>query len=104
MVNLNYLNFTLIVVQKALQVTNGLKFMEIIESIKKNIKSLKQSNTGRKIYENLMMNYGEYFNVNKQKVKKNSITNRKTNNLVVRKEKESATANNTSNSTTTTQK
>jgi hypothetical protein len=59
------------VVQKALQVTNGIKFLEIIELIKKTIKSLKQTNYGKKIYDNLMANYGDYFNQNQPQTSKN---------------------------------
>jgi hypothetical protein len=61
-----------LVVQKALQVTSGLKFLEIIESIKKTIKNLKQTNHGKKIYENIMSNYGVYFNLTKNTAKKNT--------------------------------
>ncbi len=50
------------VVQKALQVTSGQKFIQIIEMISRVLKQLRQTNYGKKIYENLMSNYGEYFN------------------------------------------
>jgi hypothetical protein len=58
-----------IVVQKALQVTNGLKFIEIIEMVKKTVKNLKQTNYGKKIYDNLMKNYGEYLNLPNNNIK-----------------------------------
>ena len=51
-----------LVVQKALQVSKGGQFMEIMEGIKKILKNLKQSNFGKKIYDNLIANYGEYLN------------------------------------------
>jgi hypothetical protein len=50
-----------LVIQKVLQVTSGNKFLEIIEMIKKVLKNMKQTNYGKKIYDNLMVNYGEYF-------------------------------------------
>lgn len=53
-----YLN---IVVQKALKVSNGIRFIEIIEMLKKSLNNLKQTSNGRKIHEKLMKNYGEYF-------------------------------------------
>lgn len=56
--------------QKALQITSGLKFMEIIDMIKKVTKTLKYTNYGKKIYENLMNNYGEY--LSNQNTHKNS--------------------------------
>ena len=40
-----------------------MQFIEIMENIKKTIKNLKQSNFGKKIYDNLMANYGDYLNV-----------------------------------------
>ncbi len=46
-----------------MQVTSGLQFIEIMENIKKTLKNLKQSNFGKKIYDNLISNYGEYLNV-----------------------------------------
>jgi hypothetical protein len=69
----NYGNSNIyIVVQKVLQVTSGNKFLEIMEMIKKVLKSMKQTNYGKKIYDNLMINYGEYFTAkpNVQKTKK----------------------------------
>jgi hypothetical protein len=53
-----------IVVQKALQVTDGIRFLAIIHEIKGVAKSLRYSNHGRKIYDNLMANYGEYLQGN----------------------------------------
>jgi hypothetical protein len=50
-----------LVVQKALQVATGNNFVSMIEMISKVMKNLKQTAFGRKIYENLMANYGEYF-------------------------------------------
>ena len=50
----------------------------MIEQIKKAVKTLNQSNHGRKIYENLLRNYREYFQdsknyvCNKGKQKKNN--------------------------------
>ena len=37
----------------------------MIEQIKKAVKNLNQSNHGRKIYENLLRNYRDYFQDNK---------------------------------------
>ncbi len=45
-----------------------------MESIKKTIKNLKQSNFGKKIYDNLISNYGDYLNVNKMKTDKKTAT------------------------------
>ncbi len=45
-----------------MQVTSGMQFIEIMESIKKFSKNLKQTNFGKKIYDNLMTNYGDYLN------------------------------------------
>jgi hypothetical protein len=57
------------VIQKSLQITSGLKFIEIIDMIKKVTKTLKYTNYGKKIYENLMNNYGEYLsNANNNKI------------------------------------
>ena len=56
-----------LVVQKALQVTSGQKFIQIIDMISKVLKQLRQTNYGKKIYENLMSNYGEHFNKAKKK-------------------------------------
>ena len=47
-----------------LQVSTGNKFYEIIEMIKKVMKNMKQTNYGKKIYDNLMTNFGEYFKTN----------------------------------------
>jgi len=60
------------VVQKALSVTDGMQFMEIISMIKPAIKNLKQSHFGKKIYENLLYNYGEY--LQKKSTKNGSFT------------------------------
>lgn len=38
--------------------------MELIEKIKKILKNLKYSNNGKKIYDNLINNYGDYLNNN----------------------------------------
>jgi len=73
---------TILVVQKALQSTNGIKFMEIIDIIKKNLKHLRHTNYGKKIYDNLINNYGEYLidnknagnNLKKKNLKNISIT------------------------------
>lgn len=67
-----------LVVQKALQMSSGLKFIEIIEMIKKVSKSLKYTNYGKKIYENLMKNYGMY--LSNQNNHKNSLKVIKKNN------------------------
>jgi len=58
--------------------SSGLKFIEIIEMIKKVSKSLKYTNYGKKIYENLMKNYGEY--LSNQNNHKNSVKVIKKNN------------------------
>jgi hypothetical protein len=52
------------VVQKALQMTDGMRFLAIIHEIKTVVKILKQTSHGRKIYENLITSYGEYFQNN----------------------------------------
>ncbi len=57
--------------QKALQVSNGIKFLEMIEQIKKILNNLKKTNYGKKIHDNLIMNYGEYFSSYNQKGMKN---------------------------------
>jgi len=44
-----------------LKVSNGIRFIEIIEMLKKSMNLLKQSSYGRKIHEKLMRNYGDYF-------------------------------------------
>ena len=49
------------VIQKALNVTSGPLFMNIIKQIQLTIETLKQSNIGRKIYDHLMRKYGDYF-------------------------------------------
>jgi hypothetical protein len=59
--------FDKLVIQKVLQVATGSKFLEIIEMIKKVLKTMKQTNYGKKIYDNLMANYGEYFNTSNNK-------------------------------------
>jgi hypothetical protein len=56
--------FNIIVVQKALQVTDGMRFLAIIHEIKGVVKSLKHSSHGRKIYDNLMTSYGDYLQNN----------------------------------------
>ena len=53
--------FNNLVVQKALIVATGNKFTQIIDMLSKVLKNLKQTTFGRKIYDNLMINYGEYF-------------------------------------------
>jgi hypothetical protein len=54
----------ILVVQKALQVTDGMRFLAIIHEIKSVVKILKQTSHGRKIYENIVTTYGDYFNNN----------------------------------------
>ena len=49
------------VVQKALNVTKGYTFSNIIHQIQPALDTLKRSNIGRKIYEHLVRKYGEYF-------------------------------------------
>ena len=49
------------VVQKALNVTSGYPFMQIIHQIQPALETLKRSNIGRKIYDHLIRKYGEYF-------------------------------------------
>jgi hypothetical protein len=44
-----------------LKVSNGIRFIEIIEMLKKSMNVLKQTANGRKIHEKLMKNYGDYF-------------------------------------------
>jgi hypothetical protein len=88
------------VVQKALQVSNGIKFLEIIEHIKKILKSLKQTNYGKKIYDNLMSNYSEYLvsNVNKQKnSKKPSTMSNKKPTIILKKDIKVVTSSNLTN-------
>jgi len=63
------------VVQKALSVTDGMQFMEIISMIKPALKGLKHSHFGKKIHENLLSNYGEY--LQNKSVKNLSFTNKK---------------------------
>lgn len=69
------------VIQKALQVSEGLKFLSIIQVrnhiifnfkniiqlIKPRLKSLKYSSQGKKIYDTLVYNYGEYLCYNNEK-------------------------------------
>ena len=50
------------VVQKALSISNGNTFLEIIEQIKPNIEKLKSSSIGRKIFDHLCHQYGNFFN------------------------------------------
>ncbi len=50
-----------LVIQKALQVTDGLRFKTIVLEIKPVLKILKQSIHGKKIYDNLMKDYGKFF-------------------------------------------
>lgn len=60
----NYSNYDInnLVIQKSLQITKGVKFLQIIDSIKKVIHILKTSSTGRKILDILLKSHGEYFN------------------------------------------
>ena len=66
------------IIQKSLSLIEGKQFKTMIDQIKKAIKTLNQSNHGRKIYENLLRNYREYFQdsknyvYNKGKQKKNN--------------------------------
>ena len=66
------------IIQKCLPLIEGKQFKSMIEQIKKAVKTLNQSNHGRKIYENLLRNYREYFQdsknyvCNKGKQKKNN--------------------------------
>ena len=48
------------VIQKALQVSDGLRFLTIIQMIKPCLKTLKISTYGKKIYDNLIFQYGDY--------------------------------------------
>lgn len=64
-------------IQKALQITKGNKFIEMIEMVKKVSESLKCTNFGKKIYENLMNNYAEYLTINATKQPKNTLGNSK---------------------------
>jgi hypothetical protein len=63
--------------------------MEIIDMIKKSTKMLKQTNYGKKIYDNLLSKYGEYLhsnantNGNTQQAKSNK--NLKKNNNQIKK-------------------
>ncbi len=50
------------VVQKALSISNGNTFIEIIEQIKPMIEKLKSTSIGRKIYEHICHQYGNFFN------------------------------------------
>ena len=50
------------VVQKALSISNGNTFIEIIEQIKPMIEKLKSTSIGRKIYEHIYHQYGNFFN------------------------------------------
>ena len=65
------------IIQKYLPVIKGKLFKSMIEQIKKAVKTLNQSNHGRKINEILLRNYWEYFQdsknfgCNKGKQKKN---------------------------------
>ena len=76
--------------------SSGINFLEMIENIKKITKNLKQTNYGKKIYDNLMANYGEYLSVNKVKgaKKPSTITIKKPNILILKKEKTASTSNN----------
>ena len=75
--------------------SSGINFLEMIENIKKITKSLKQTNYGKKIYDNLMANYGEYLNVNKVKgAKKPSTITIKKPSIIIKKEKTASTSNN----------
>ena len=66
------------IIQKCLPLIEGKQFKSMIEQIKKAVKTLNQSNHGRKIYENLLRHYREYFQdsknyvCNKGKQKKNN--------------------------------
>ena len=51
------------VVQKALNITKGETFNKLIDQIKPMIEKLKISTIGRKIYDHLCMQYGEYFHL-----------------------------------------
>ncbi len=53
------------IIQKCLPLVKGKQFKSMIEQIKKAVKTLNQSNHGRKIYENLLRNYRDYFQDNK---------------------------------------
>ena len=66
------------IIQKCLPLVKGKQFKSMIDQIKKAVKTLNQSNHGRKIYENLLRNYRDYFQesknivYNKGKQKKNN--------------------------------
>ena len=49
------------VVQKALSISNGNTFIQIIEQIKPMIEKLKSTNIGRKIFDHLNHQYGNFF-------------------------------------------
>ena len=49
------------VVQKALSISNGNTFIQIIEQIKPMIEKLKSTSIGRKIFDHLNHQYGNFF-------------------------------------------
>jgi hypothetical protein len=73
------------VIQKVLQVTGGSKFLEIIEMIKKVLKNMKQTSYGKKIYDNLMANYGQYLSTTNVGKNTNAINKSNNNNSYVKK-------------------
>ena len=60
------------VIQKALMMSDGMRFLGIIHEIKGCIKTLKQTVHGKKIYENLITNYGDYLQPTKNIKYKNA--------------------------------
>lgn len=52
---------SLIVIQKGMQIATNNQFDIIIEQLRKTIKNLTQTNHGKRVYDNLLKNYGEYF-------------------------------------------
>ena len=67
------------IIQKCLPLVKGKQFKSMIEQIKKAVKTLNQSNHGRKIYENLLKNYRDYFQDSKNFVFNNKGKQKKNN-------------------------
>ena len=67
------------IIQKCLPLVKGKQFKSMIEQIKKAVKTLNQSNHGRKIYENLLKNYRDHFQDSKSFVFNNKGKQKKNN-------------------------
>jgi len=61
------------VVQKALSATSGNLFNELISLIKPALKNMKNSHNGKKIFDSIMHNYGEYFHNPNQNINNKNV-------------------------------